>query len=278
MIYRTAHQVNYTVIPNTLINAKLPSDAKNVLNWLLSKPKHWKLIKIVISEALELSKHRVQKAVTILKNLGYLCFFRHKDGSGHWDVYETPRPQYQSQTRVVKPSSDIPTLTFQTDLTNTDYQKNTETTTDEPTFDQPIIEEQKIVVVSSPEVEQPAIATPDPVIIAEIKKLPVKQAIKPTLIKTLAALTLIEAKAVLTILSRAIVLGKVQNPVGYTVELAKRAKNGTLSPITANEPLTLSERLAQQEKRRKEEAERGKINNQQWVALIKAQYGIDVQI
>ncbi len=278
MIYRETHTSNYTVYPNTLINAKLPSDAKNVLTWLLSKPKHWKLIKIVISETLALSKHRVQKAVTILKNLGYLCFFRHKDGSGHWDVYESPRPQYQPQTRVVKPSSDIPTLTFQTDLTNTDYQKNTETTTDEPTFDQPIIEEQKIVVVSSPEVEQPAIATPDPVIIAEIKKLPVKQAIKPTLIKTLAALTLIEAKAVLTILSRAIVLGKVQNPVGYTVELAKRAKNGTLSPITANEQLTLSERMAQQEKRRKEEAERGKINNQQWVALIKAQYGIDVQI
>jgi hypothetical protein len=61
------------------------------------------------------------------------------------------------------------------------------------------------------------------------------------LIKTLEALTLIEAKAVLTILSRAIVLGKVQNPVGYTVELAKRAKNGTLSPVTTNEPLTLSE-------------------------------------
>ena len=43
------------------------------------------------------------------------------------------------------------------------------------------------------------------------------------------------------ILARAISLGKVQNPVGYTVELSKRAKNGTLSPVTTNEPLILIE-------------------------------------
>ena len=123
MIYRETHTTNYTVVSNSLINTKLPSDAKNVLTWLLSKPKNWKLIKIVIAEALGLSKHRVQQAISILRNLGYLCFYRHKDGSGHWDVYETPSSPSQAQTRVVKPSSTIPTKAIHTDLTNTEYQK-----------------------------------------------------------------------------------------------------------------------------------------------------------
>ncbi len=119
--------------------------------------------------------------------------------------------------------------------------------------------------------------TPDPVIVAEVEKLPVTQTIKPTLIKTLAVLTLIEAKAVLAILSRAIVLNKVQNPVGYAVQLVKASQNGTLTPVTTNHQPTLAERLAKQEADRKREAERGKITNEQWVAMMRAR-GIDVQI
>ena len=117
----------------------------------------------------------------------------------------------------------------------------------------------------------------DPLIIAEIEKLPVTQAIKPSLIKTLAALTLVEAKSVLAILSRAIVLGKVQNPVGYAIGLVRACKDGTLTPIKANHQPTLSERLAKQEEDRKREAERGKITNEQWVAMMRAR-GIDVSL
>ena len=118
----------------------------------------------------------------------------------------------------------------------------------------------------------------NPEIIEAVDRLPVTQAIKPSLVKTLAALTLVEAKAVLTIFSRAIVLGKVQNPVGYAIELSKRAKDGSLTPVAANHQPTLSERLAKQEADRKAEAERGAMSNAEWAKWFEARTGVKPQI
>lgn len=224
MIYRETHTSNYTVYPNTLINAKLPSDAKNVLTWLLSKPKNWKLIKVVIAEALGLSKHRVQQAVTILKNLGYLCFFRHKDGSGHWDVYETPRPQNQPQTRVVKPSSNMPTKTFQTDLTNTETKKNTETTTLEPLTNQPIIEESinpVVVSIELPEVIPQKDRAACKAILSKVEEPEIRQ----------------EA---LFALAYALTACQVRSTPAYLVELVRAAKEKRLTkpPVTTPKPQT----------------------------------------
>jgi biotin operon repressor len=122
-IYREQHTESFTTYSNALINSKLPSDCKNVLTHLLSKPSNWKLIKTAIAEALGLSKYAVEQAVIKLRKLGYLVFTRLKTGHGHWDVYETPRPQYEAQTRVVKPSPDITAQAFPADLQNNEIQK-----------------------------------------------------------------------------------------------------------------------------------------------------------
>lgn len=131
MIYREQHSGNFTTYSNALINSQLPSDCKNVLNHLLSKPSNWKLIKTAIAKALGLSKYAVEQAVIKLRKLGYLVFTRSKTGHGRWDIYETPRQQKQAQTRMVEPSPEIPALVFTADLTNTEIQKIIKTTTDE---------------------------------------------------------------------------------------------------------------------------------------------------
>lgn len=128
-IYRDQHTESFTTYSNALINSKLPSDCKNVLTHLLSKPSNWKLIKTAKAKALGLSKYAVQQAVIKLRKLGYLVFTRLKTGHGRWDVYESPRPQYEAQTRVVKPSTVTPTKAIPPDLQNNRYSKNKETTT-----------------------------------------------------------------------------------------------------------------------------------------------------
>jgi hypothetical protein len=270
MIYRETHQVNYTVYSNALINSKLPSDAKNVLTWLLSKPKNWKLIKVVIAEALGISKHAVQQSITILKNLGYLCFFRHKDGSGHWDVYETPRPTYQAQTRVVKPSSNPPTKATQTELQSNESNQIKKTTTPEPLPDQ--IEEQIVVVLF--ENEQPAIISPDPIIVAEVERLPLVQKEKKIAARTLSNLSLDECKAILAVYSAALVRGGISNKIGYLIGLVRAAQRGTLTTPASNQPISLDERLKLQEQRRREEAERGRMDNATWAKWFESRTGV----
>ena len=279
MIYRETHTINYTVVSNSLINNKLPSDAKNVLTWLLSKPKNWKLIKIVIAEALGLSKHKVQQAITVLRNMGYLCFYRHKDGSGHWDVYETPRSQHQPQTRVVKPSSEIPTKAFQTDLTNTDTQKILKTTTDSKVIPKAPVTDEPIVVVSFEKIEQPTdtTTTPDPVILEQIKTLPLQPKEKKIAERTLSNLPLSEVKAILCVYTSALVKGNVINKIGYLIGLKKASQNGTLTIPEEKKELSIEERIERQKRQRKEEYERQRITNEQWVEMM-AKRGIIVTI
>ncbi len=224
---------------------------------------------------------------------------------------ERPAPEFHLTENQQAERQEPLERTYTSSLEKKDEQQQVATVTIEPTKSV----EAPLVVVSD-EAEQPSLITPilnheiqqtevatlaievsqpapavlsecdnatpdqviaDPMIIAEIEKLPVTQAIKPSLIKTLAALTLVEAKSVLAILSRAIVLGTVKNPVGYAIGLVRACKDGTLTPIKANHQPTLSERLAKQEEDRKKEAERGKITNEQWVAMMRAR-GIDVSL
>lgn len=285
-IFRSSYTTNYTVFGNELTqNSQLSPRAYRILTYLLSLPSEWKLRVKHLMRHFGFGRDSTYKALLELRKLGYVILKRSRRSSS-WLVYDQPQTDNsdtsphveivsETTTEAASKNPDFKNPTFQDDIksTNTSFKKNKENNnTSDPLYEQkePVA---PIVVVNSEEEK-----TVDPIIVVEVEKLAVQQIIKPTLIKTLATLTLIEAKAVLMILARAIPLGKVQNPVGYTIELSKRAKNGTLNPVTTNEPLTLSERLAQQEKRRKEDAERGKMDNQQWMAWIKTQYGINVQI
>ena len=282
-IFRTTHATNFTVLPNQIWNAGLSVSATAALGYILSKPPTWKIRITDLRNKLRLGRDKVYRTLQELCAAGYAKMTRLQRGV-RWEFFDTPQIFETSDTTEPTPDSRLPEIK----LTNGQgaLKKN-----EIPLV---IIEEKQLqvapvtlndpapkkeIVVAQIEEIKPITAPtlPDPEIVKAIEKLTVTQSIKPSLIKTLAALTLVEAKAVLAILSRAITLGTVKNPAGYAVELSKRAKDGTLTPLTTNYQPTLSERLAKQEADRQEDAKRHKITNEQWVAMMAAR-GIKVQI
>lgn len=257
-IYATTHTSNFTVISNTLIDSPLPPVAKAVLQHLISKPKNWRLNKQAIKKTLGLSSYAVQKAITILRNLGYLMFDRLKSGHGVWKVFDTP------QTSMVKPSFEIPTLDNRPVLTNTDLLPNTQYNNTAPAIKQP---EQSVVVFDAgAETEPPPIPLPD------ILKGSQAKAAR----KLLSNVTAEQLIAILTIFNIATKVKKVNNPVGYLHSLIKAAQNGTLTaPEGAQQAkqITAGERIAKEQAARKQAQKRLKVDNDKWLEMISKQFG-----
>lgn len=257
-IYATTHTSNFTVISNSLIDSPLPPVAKAVLQHLISKPKNWRLNKQAIKKTLGLSSYAVQKAVNILRNLGYLMFDRLKSGHGVWKVFDTP------QTSMVKPSFEIPTLDNQPVLTNTDLLKNTQYNNTAPVINQ--AEQNVVVFDAGAENEPPPIPLPD-----SLKGSQAKAAHK-----LLSNITPDQAAAILMVFNAAIQAKKVNNPVGYLNSLVKAAQNGTLTasePAQQAKPITASERIAKEQAARKQAQNRLKVDNEAYFKDLMNRFG-----
>jgi predicted DNA-binding transcriptional regulator len=82
---------NFTALPNQLlgygrhIKGLKPRDSA-VLNYLLSKPPHWKIIAKEITLALNISINTVYAALTVLQRLGIASYTRDKFGHTRWIV------------------------------------------------------------------------------------------------------------------------------------------------------------------------------------------------
>lgn len=82
---------NFTSLPNQLfgygrhIKGLKPRDSA-VLNYLLSKPPHWKIIAKEITLALNISINTVYAALTVLQRLGIASYTRDKYGHTRWLV------------------------------------------------------------------------------------------------------------------------------------------------------------------------------------------------
>ena len=82
---------NYTSLPNQLLGygrhlkGLKPRDSV-VLNYLLSKPPHWKIIAKEIALALNISINTVYAALTVLQRLGIASYTRDKYGHTRWLV------------------------------------------------------------------------------------------------------------------------------------------------------------------------------------------------
>jgi predicted DNA-binding transcriptional regulator len=82
---------NFTSLPNQLlgygrhIKGLKPRDSA-VLNYLLSKPPHWKIIAKEITLALNISINTVYAALTVLQRLGIASYTRDKFGHTRWIV------------------------------------------------------------------------------------------------------------------------------------------------------------------------------------------------
>ena len=256
-IYTSTHTSNFTVVSNTLINSTLPPVAKAVLQYLISKPKDWRLNKQAIKKTLGISAYAVQRGISILRNLGYLIFERLKTGYGIWEVYDTP------QTSVVKPSFEIPTEDNRTVLINTEVIQKTDNN-----YTPPVIKQvgQNVVVVS-------AIAEEPPPLPESLKGSQAKAASK-----LLRNVTAEQAAMILVIFNAAHKSGKVNNPVGYLHSLVKAAQEGTLTNPEKPQQLTLNERLAKERQSRDEAKKRLKVDNASFFEMMRKQFGDRVQI
>ena len=82
---------NFTALPNQLLGygrhlkGLKPRDSA-VLNYLLSKPPHWKIIAKEITLALNISINTVYAALTVLQRLGIASYTRDKYGHTRWLV------------------------------------------------------------------------------------------------------------------------------------------------------------------------------------------------
>jgi predicted DNA-binding transcriptional regulator len=90
-IIRPEVTTNFTALPNQLlgygrhIKGLKPRDSA-VLNYLLSKPPHWKIIAKEITLALNISINTVYAALTVLQRLGIASYTRDKYGHTRWLV------------------------------------------------------------------------------------------------------------------------------------------------------------------------------------------------
>jgi transcription initiation factor IIE alpha subunit len=87
-IERNAKSVNFVLIPRSIYETQMPSNAKLVLIHLIGKSDDWKLKKTEISEELGLSANAVKNALTCLRNMGYVRVERTHTGHTKWFLYD----------------------------------------------------------------------------------------------------------------------------------------------------------------------------------------------
>ena len=289
MIYRTPHQTNFSVRSNALLQDNtLSNEAYRLINHLLSLPPDWTIYPKQLMKYFSWSKDRVYKALKELRERGYASLKRCRRSS-IWTIYESPLMGQSDATpcaEIVDESngngaSKIP-LSKNSCATDTlqnnkiSLTKKEKTTTPEP-LPEAHVNDEPSVVVASKLIEQP-VTTPTTlpeVIVEQIERLPVTPKEKKIAAKTLSNLTLDECKMILAVYAAALVKGGIANKIGYLVVLVKRAKDGSLSPVTTNHQPTLSERLAKQEADRKAEAERGVMSNDEWARGMISKLGLE---
>ena len=229
-IQRPAITENYTILSNDILNygrcisgGLKPRDSA-VLNYLLSKPPHWKVRANDIARGVNISINTVYAALTKLQTLGIASFTRDKFGYTHWVV----SLHTTLSTPVSTPHTNFPREEFDDVLTNNDLLEiNQKTTAPRVNLNQkeppptatsadnlPIISE----VLS--EVTDESIVLPEQ--FTEIQKQVAKKSIKK------ANLDNVAYSVVLMALKTALSAGNVRSPMAYLNGLINKAKDGSL--------------------------------------------------
>lgn len=312
MIYRTAHQNNFSVRSNALLQDNTLSDpAYRLINHLLSLPPDWTIYPKQLMKHFGWSKDRTYKALKELRERGYAVLIRCRRSS-IWKIYETPLVGQSDATPcaeiVDEPSnietSKIPSIknsccadTLQSN--NSFSTKNEITTTAAVTEDHSQPGEAVAVVVpfeneklddpiqkteiSSFKTPEPTPAVlpecdnsiPDNRLTDEVERLPIKQSQRKAAVNVLSGLTADQVMAILAVFSSALTKQKIGNPVGYLVGLKKAVLNDTLTAATAHQSLTSADRIAKEKKRREDDLQRHKVSNDAWAQSMIAKLGLD---
>jgi hypothetical protein len=225
---------NFTALPNELlnygrhINGGLKPRDSSVLNYLLSKPPHWKLRANDIANGVNISINTVYAALTKLQKLGIASFSRDKFGYTHWviSVHTT------LSTPVTTPHTKKPRKEFCDVLTNNhSLQNNKKTTTRCADFElgsPPILEKKEEGLTATiadnrtihSEIVDESIILPEQ--LSEIEKQVAKKSIKK------ANLDSVTYSVILMALKTALSSGNVRSPIAYLNGLINKAKDGSL--------------------------------------------------
>ena len=245
-IIKPTATTNFTTLPNQLlgygrhIQGLKPRDS-SVLNYLLSKPPHWKVIAADIAKAVNISINTVYRALTVLQNLGIVSYTRDRYGYCRWLV-SVSDTLYKP---VTTPHTQKPRVENDDVLTNTDKTVITkETTTDNdvvgvvtaitapPVTD--YINELPVSVEVIPVnlVQEPVTVEQTPVETVITENLPeqLTEIEKLTAVKSLkkANLDTLTYTVVLMALKSALTTGTVRFPLAYLHALLNKAKDGSL--------------------------------------------------
>ena len=281
-IHRSTHTANFTILPNQIWQSGLSVAATAALGYILSRPPTWKIRITDLRNKLRLGRDKVYRTLQELCAAGYARMTRLQRGV-RWEFFDVPQIFETSDTTEPTPDSRLPEIkltegrealerTYTSSLVRTEN-----TTTAEPLPEAPVTDEPSVVVSSSIEDIKP-VTTPTTlpeVIVEQIERLPVTPKEKKIAAKTLSNLTLDECKMILAVYAAALVKGGICNKIGYLVVLVKRAKDGSLSPVTTTHQETIAQRLAREEKARQEEAKRGRMDNATWAKQMIDKLGME---
>ena len=80
---------NFTIIQNDLVNDKtIKSDALGLIVYVLSKPDHWKIRTTELQSRFGCGERKVRRALTELRESGYVEMMRHNSGEVDWIFHE----------------------------------------------------------------------------------------------------------------------------------------------------------------------------------------------
>jgi predicted DNA-binding transcriptional regulator len=273
---------NFTALPNQLlgygrhIKGLKPRDSA-VLNYLLSKPPHWKIIAKEITLALNISINTVYAALTVLQRLGIATYTRDKYGRTRWLVSVTSTlysPTISPHTKIphqeicdVLENNDKSEIIIKTttrcvsegdlgvaDTTDTPPITPVELVIEPVEIAEPVVMEMveelvvepsavELVISEEPEtvVETPVTDTPTkielPEQLTEVEKLVAKKSI------TKADLDTTTYAVIMLALKTALTSGGVRSPIAYLNGLINKAKEGTLDSSNYNKLQTSQSQL-----------------------------------
>ena len=251
-IIRPELTANFTALPNQLLGfgrhlqGLKPRDSA-VLNYLLSKPAHWKIRATDIARGVNISINTVYAALTTLQKLGIASFTRDKFGHTRWVIsLHTTLSSPVSTPHTKKPREEFCGV-----LTNNQsLEKKKKTTASSADFEvePPPIFTQKEAEPSATIAEKNTSSCAEaeemmtlPEQLSEIEKQVAKKSIQK------AKLDSVAYSVVLMALKTALSAGHVRSPIAYLNGLINKAKDGSLdvsqyrnhqAPINRREAIT----------------------------------------
>jgi hypothetical protein len=246
---------NYTTLPNELFdfgrsihhsNVKLKPRDSSVLNYLLSKPPHWKIIAADIAKAVNISLNTVYRALTVLQKLGVVSYTRDKFGYTRWLV-SVSQTLYRP---VTAPHNQKPRVENECDLINNESLEKNKTTTSCVSFEEKSLD---IDLVNTTESNEIVVETRNQLIkeielplelvshLSEIEQVLAKKTIRKSQVDNSTY------NLILMALKLALSTGNVRSPIAYLNSLISKAKNGSLHVHNSNNANSSNKSFRQRE-------------------------------